>query len=71
MHGADPKRVPETKKGKVDEQPRVFSQAFLLLQDEEPAPEGAEGPPGANGKKDDANKGPRYYIKTDTLRFVG
>lgn len=67
MHGAEPKKVGEGKKGKVDEQVRVFSQAFLLLQDDEPAP--TEAVEAAAGGK--ADKGARYYIKTDNMRFVG
>lgn len=53
--------------GKVEEQPRVFSQSFLLLQDPEAAGEAGA----AAGDAADKNKGPRYYIKTDNMRFVG
>ena len=68
MHGADPTRVPEPKRGKLDEQARVFSQTFLLLQDDGRAGESGVA---ASGQRDEKSKGPRYYIKMDNLRFVG
>lgn len=43
----------------VDSQPRVFTQTFMLAPDTEPT------------SGDAANKPVKYYVNTDSMRFVG
>ncbi|KAG9044047.1 hypothetical protein FS837_008841 [Tulasnella sp. UAMH 9824] len=53
VHGPMAKGPLQTGTKKMEEAPRVFSQAFVLMPEEPVAPE------------------PKYYIASDTLRFVG
>lgn len=62
-HGAMPAKIPPNKKPGL--QPRVFSQTFVI------APEVAAGVPPTTASSGVATEGVMYYIRADTLRFVG
>jgi len=58
IHGSVPPKMPQTKKhGHL---PRIFSQTFVLAP--EPNPPQAEGT---------TSEGDTFYIRSDTMRFVG
>ncbi|PVG03044.1 NTF2-like protein [Serendipita vermifera] len=61
LHGTMPAKIPQTKKPGV--LPRVFSQTFVL------APDPTSQPP-ATTTPEQATNGV-YYVRSDTLRFVG
>ena len=63
MHGSDRGQPSATTNKKPDEHPRTFSQSFVLMEDPE-----ADPTPHPKAKKP---LGPRYYVKTDMMRFVG
>jgi NTF2-related export protein 1/2 len=59
LHGSMPAKIPQTKKPGV--LPRVFSQTFVLVH--EPTVQPAGQPESASSDV--------YYVRSDTLRFVG
>jgi len=65
LHGTMPAKIPQTKKPGV--LPRVFSQTFVLAP--EAATDPTANPPGTSTSA--VAEGVVFYIRTDTLRFVG
>ncbi|CAG8732364.1 2309_t:CDS:2 [Acaulospora colombiana] len=61
LHGTMPTKIPQTKKPGV--LPRVFSQTFVLAHDP------ASQPPATTSDQPASNE--VYYVRSDTLRFVG
>ena len=58
MHRKDAVKSAHTTSKALDDQPRIFSQTFILTPDTEAAAE-----PGKSAVK--------YYVNTDDMRFVG
>jgi hypothetical protein len=65
LHGTMPAKIPPNKKPGI--LPRVFSQTFVLAP--EPATDATTIAPGTSVAG--AAEGIMFYIRTDTLRFVG
>lgn len=66
LHGTMPAKIPPNKKPGI--LPRVFSQTFVLAP--EVTTDAAAIPPGTSAAGA-AAEGIMFYIRTDTLRFVG
>lgn len=68
MHGSESDAPSTVTNKKPEEHPRVYSQSFVLVKDEEAVKATSK----SNGKlAPDALSAQQFYIRTDTMRFVG